>query len=254
MVYTSLQFTSFAFTPATMPTLSKEFRDTIAFVQDSIWFSSAGLFRGYFVATECAVCLFVVAVMLQDSVQLAAFLHPEKAQSAGWKYSRLALGGYMQACATVFFIPIAKTLVRAVDCTQTADGAWRFDTFSTEPDASDGSSSRSWSSGGGVEMECWVGAHWWYVGTGASLFVLYVAASVRLLAVGGEVGSLAGTRNLCAWSGDSRRDMPYAHPFSLSNPVHGTITTLGKLLVVGAQVGRARARAVGARRSRSCSQ
>ena len=41
MVFTALQFASFAFTPQTLPSVSQEFRDTVGFLQNIVLLSSA---------------------------------------------------------------------------------------------------------------------------------------------------------------------------------------------------------------------
>ena len=50
------------------------------------------------------------------------------------------------------------------------------------------------------------------------------------------MASLEVKWNAFDWRGDTTKKMPRVHPFSLKNPIHGTVLSFGKLLVVGAQV------------------
>ena len=108
-----------------------------------------------------------------------------------------------------------------------------------EAGAAPGSGSGSLDGGGGGDgggMECWTGEHWVYVLCATVAFAVYAAISLRLLRVGGELGSLEVRRNVFDWSGDAQRKLPHEHPLSFQNPTHGTVTSAGKLLVVAAQV------------------
>ena len=108
MVFTALQFVSFAFTPKTMPRISKEFHSTIGFLQNMFLFSSANIFDFTFILTECFVLLLVVIILVQENVEFAKFRSPD---SKLWKYMWLVMSGYSQTCVTVFFIPITKMLM-----------------------------------------------------------------------------------------------------------------------------------------------
>ena len=235
MVFTALQFASFAFTPQTLPTVSQEFRDAVGFMQNIVLLSSADMFAASFVATQGCVGALLAVMLVQESVEFAKFRSPER---KAWQFLWLALSGFAGVCVTVFFVPITKMLLRAVDCTR-VDGAWSLDALQPEAGAAPGSGSGSLDGGGGGDgggMECWAGEHWVYVLSATMAFAVYVAISLRLLRVGGELGSLEVRRNVFDWSGDAQRKLPREHPLSFQNPTHGTVTSAGKLLVVAAQV------------------
>ena len=136
MVFTALQFVSFAFTPKTMPNIAKEFHTTIDFLQNMFLFSSASIFDASFILTECCVLLLIVIMLTQEKVEFAKFRSPDSkaagaalplalallagtaaaAAAAGaartaapWKYTWLVMSGFSQTCVAVF---------RAIDCSK----------------------------------------------------------------------------------------------------------------------------------------
>ena len=228
MIFTTVQLASFAFTPQTLPSVSKEFRDAVEFIQNIVVIRSTDLFDASFVFTECLVVVLLIIMPLQERVEFVKFRSPD---SKPWKYLWLVMSGYSTTCVTVGFIPITKMLLRALDCTH-IDGVWTFDAHHL---AVDGSASGSTSSDF-IDTECWTGRHWLYVVSGVACFVVFVTISVRLLRVGGEMASLEVKCNFFDWRGDAARKMPREHPLSLKNPVDGMLLAFGKLQVVGAQV------------------
>jgi hypothetical protein len=183
MVCTALQFVSFAFTPQTLPSTSKEFRDAVDVLQNIVPLTSADVFDVSFVCVESAVVLLLAVMVVQERVEFAKFWLPD---AKAWKYTWLAMSTYANACVTIFFIPIAKMLLRAIDCTDVG-GVWSLDALYFAPPAA--SSAGGSVSGDAVGLECWTGGHWAYVASAAGCFLAFVAVSVRLLRVGGDLGS-----------------------------------------------------------------
>ena len=75
-------------------------------------------------------------------------------------------------------------------------------------------------------MECFRGEHWWYVVPGATLFVVYVGLSARLMRAGGQLQNIEMVwHNPFDWRGDNRKRMSYKHALSLAKNQHamGTV-------------------------------
>ena len=123
MVFTALQFASFAFTPQTLPTVSQEFRDAVGFMQNIVLLSSADMFAASFVATQGCVGALLAVMLVQESVEFGKFRSPER---KAWQFLWLALSGFAGVCVTVFFVPITKMLLRAVDWNITAVFATKY--------------------------------------------------------------------------------------------------------------------------------
>ena len=81
-------------------------------------------------------------------------------------------------------------------------------------------------------MECFRGTHWLYVGTGSTLFLVYVGLSTRLLRVGGELQNIEVVSNPFDWRGDSKKRMPYKHALSMSMNEHAMGTVAIKTVAV----------------------
>ena len=162
----------------------------------------------------------------QERVEWLKFAHPD---STAFKVGWLAMSAYAQLCATVFLIPIVKTLLRAFDCTKHPDsGLYIFDTLLVDATPTGGSAAGFGSYDGVLDpniYECWKGEHWWYVGAAITLFAIFMSIAVRLLQVGGDLASLeVRLPNVFDWRGDAKKAQPIEHPLSLKNTSHGAFT------------------------------
>ena len=81
-------------------------------------------------------------------------------------------------------------------------------------------------------MECFRGTHWLYVGSGSTLFLVYVGLSARLMRVGGELQNIEVVCNPFNWRGDSKKRMPYKHALSVAMNEHAMGTVAIKTVAV----------------------
>ena len=81
-------------------------------------------------------------------------------------------------------------------------------------------------------MECFRGIHWLYVGSGSTLFLVYVGLSARLMRAGGELQNIEVVCNPFNWRGDSKKRMPYKHALSVATNEHAMGTVAIKTVAV----------------------
>ena len=81
-------------------------------------------------------------------------------------------------------------------------------------------------------LECFRGTHWLYVGSGSTLFLVYVGLSARLMRVGGELQNIEVVCNPFDCRGDSKKHMPYKHALSVATNEHAMWTVAIKMVAV----------------------
>ena len=174
----------------------------------------------------------VLVVLLCDLLKRCAFIR----QRAKRYVVLLGLFGvFAQFVTQPAFIPVLHTLARSLHCRYEDDSTWRWMLSS----AATGNSSNATLGGSPDDdwSECWAGEHLYIAPVGGLCLILYVALSIRLLRVGGELkllnvrlGHLCSVRQWC--SEDERLDMPHRHPFSMRNPRHRLLMMLLKACAV----------------------
>ena len=110
-IYTAVQFGSFAFNDATVPT-HPELQDTLAWTRELGM--GTGIFSLMFLTACSMVAIFLLVMIVQEMIEWRMFLHPK---NDGWQKLWLGASIFAQTMATVGFIPLCRTLVRSGDCT-----------------------------------------------------------------------------------------------------------------------------------------
>eukprot|EP01044_Picomonas_judraskeda_P020054 COSAG03_NODE_4369_length_1573_cov_6.875848_1_plen_390_part_10 len=192
-LYVVLQLASFGFNTNTVPE-HQALIESMAWLQKlDLGLTSDNLFTALFFFACGMVCVFIVAMLAQEALEMQKFVSP---RSEGTKYLWLAVSFYCQLMSTALFVPICNVLAHSVDCTRDESGRRWLDAMPTG------------------SMECFQGQHWLYVAPGAALSIVYTWLCGRLMLAGGELQNVEMSLNLLDWGGDSRKRMPYTHALS----------------------------------------
>lgn len=185
------QLASFAFTN---PDLweNKTVADTLAFVRQF------GLnFLTYQFALYAAIGLsglFMVLVYLQEAVEYAKFVNPDRGST---KYFWLFLSAFTKFASRPAFLPVFLVLTQVIDCR--SDGAGGFVLAEDE------------------SVTCYDDDWYVFAGLAVGFGVPYVLFCLRLMRVGGQLENIEVKLNPFDWSGDSFI-ASYDHGFSVGPP------------------------------------